>query len=85
MITVTDDKRTFGVAVHLHFSVEADTVEEAFQIAFRNMADAIHYQGISKQGASVVIAGMEDEIDATLEAEWKNGVLSKINTEREVF
>lgn len=85
MMTITDDKRTYGVAVHLHFTVEADTVEEAFERVIRNCADAIHYTGDSRHAASVLISGTEDEIEASLEAEWKNGVLNKIGTEREVF
>lgn len=85
MMTITDDKRTYGVAIHLHFSVEADTVEEAFERVIQNCIDAIHYKGDSRHAASVIINGTEDELEASIEAEWKNGVLNKITTEREVF
>lgn len=84
-----EEKRTFGVNVYLHLTVEADTIEEAFHKTFNATKDAIHFVGDSeseiKQTARVLIAGQEDEVEATLEAEWKNGILSKITTEREVW
>lgn len=85
MITVEEEKRTYGVAVHLHFSVEADTVEEAFMTVIANCLDAIHYKGVSRHAASVLIGGSEDEMEASLEAEWKDAILDKIKVEREVF
>lgn len=85
MMTIMDNKRNYEVAIHLHFAIEAETVEEAFQIAFNDLKDAIHYKGETSQCARVQVSGTEDEIEATLEAEWKNGLLFRVNTEREVF
>lgn len=80
-----EERRQYGVSVHLHFHEEGDTVEEAFQRVFNAVKDAIHYTGCSEQGATILVSGDEDELTASLDAEWKNAILTKVCTEREVF
>lgn len=82
-----ENNRQYTISLHAHYIVNADTAEEAFLKVVNNTPDALHYLGdrADYQSARITAIGDEDEITANLEAEWRKGVLSKINTEREVF
>lgn len=82
-----EEKNIYTIKLNVYCMVEADTVEEAFHIFFNNASDAIHYIGDRPnfQTAKVTIGGEEDELSASMIAEWKKGVLNHIGTDREVF